>query len=64
MQNFLKDILHLDRTWKGTDHAASLEPDGLRKLNRDFKSVSNALKLKPSDIVDIEEVQREKLKKI
>ena len=23
----------LDRTWKGTDHAASLEPDGLRKLH-------------------------------
>ena len=22
----------LDRTWKGTDHAASLEPDGLRRL--------------------------------
>ena len=22
----------LDRTWKGTDHAASLEPDGVRKL--------------------------------
>lgn len=24
----------LDRTWKGTDHAASLEPDGKRKLKR------------------------------
>ncbi|OGL47305.1 MAG: N-acetylneuraminate synthase, partial [Candidatus Schekmanbacteria bacterium RBG_16_38_10] len=24
----------LDRTWKGTDHAASLEPDGLRRLVR------------------------------
>ena len=26
----------LDRTWKGTDHAASLEPDGLRRLCRDI----------------------------
>ena len=26
----------LDRTWKGTDHAASLEPDGVRKLVRNL----------------------------
>ncbi|MGH8517712.1 MAG: N-acetylneuraminate synthase family protein, partial [Panacagrimonas sp.] len=32
----------LDRTWKGTDHAASLEPDGLRKLVRDVRAVSTA----------------------
>ncbi len=60
---FFERHFTLDRTWKGTDHAASLEPDGLRKLNRDLKSVAEALKLKPSDIIDIEEVQREKLKK-
>ena len=24
----------LDRTWKGTDHAASLEPDGVRKTGK------------------------------
>ena len=30
----------LDRTWKGTDHAASLEPEGLRRLNRDIKTVA------------------------
>ena len=63
MQNFLKDILH-DRTWKGTDHAASLEPDGLRKLSRDLKSVSNALKFKPSEILDIENIQRKNLKNL
>ena len=27
-----------DRTWKGTDHAASLEPAGLPKLCRDLKA--------------------------
>ena len=53
----------LDRTWKGTDHAASLEPDGLRKLCRDLKSVSKSLRHKPSEILDIEDIQRKKLKK-
>lgn len=53
----------LDRTWKGTDHAASLEPDGLRKLCRDIGSVSKALKFKPSQILPVEEVQRNKLKR-
>nr|WP_319998273.1 N-acetylneuraminate synthase family protein [uncultured Draconibacterium sp.] len=53
----------LDRTWKGTDHAASLEPDGMRRLARDCRAVSRALTYKESDILDIEEVQRRKLKK-
>ena len=52
----------LDRTWKGTDHAASLEPDGLRRLTRDLKAVNKALAYKSEDILDIEKVQREKLK--
>lgn len=52
----------LDRTSKGTDHAASLEPDGLRRLCRDLKATARALQPKPSDIVGIEEPQREKLK--
>ncbi len=52
----------LDRTWKGTDHAASLEPDGLRRLCRDARAVSKALAYKSSDILDVEKVQREKLK--
>lgn len=52
----------LDRTWKGTDHAASLEPAGVRKLVRDLKAVHKALTFKKTDILAIEEVQREKLK--
>lgn len=51
-----------DRTWKGTDHAASLEPNGLRKLVRDLNSTYLALKYKPSEILEIEDVQRKKLK--
>ena len=53
----------LDRTWKGTDHAASLEPDGVRKLARDCRAVAKALTYKREDILDIEKVQRNKLKK-
>lgn len=52
----------LDRTWKGTDHAASLEPDGVRKLARDCRAVYKALQYKNNDILDIEQVQRDKLK--
>jgi N-acetylneuraminate synthase len=52
----------IDRTWKGTDHAASLEPMGLRKLARDLHAVHKALTYKSRDILPIEQVQRDKLK--
>lgn len=52
----------LDRTWKGTDHAASLEPDGVRKLVRNLHAVHDALSYKEQEILPIEAVQREKLK--
>lgn len=52
----------LDRTWKGTDHAASLEPEGLRKLKRDLQATYLALHYKEKEILDVETVQREKLK--
>ena len=54
----------LNRTWKGTDHAASLEPQGIQKLARDLRNVNLALTAKSKDILDIEEVQRKKLKHI
>lgn len=52
----------LDRTWKGTDHAASLEPDGIRKLVRNLNQTYEALKYKETEILPIEQVQRDKLK--
>ncbi|ADK83337.1 N-acetylneuraminate synthase family protein [Sediminispirochaeta smaragdinae] len=52
----------LDRTWKGTDHAASLEPQGLRKLCRDLRNVEKSLTYKKAEILDIEKEQRKKLK--
>jgi sialic acid synthase len=51
-----------DRTWKGTDHAASLEPQGLQKLVRDLTATFKALHYKDSEILSIEQVQRDKLK--
>ena len=52
----------LDRTWKGTDHAASLEPDGLRRLQRNLVQAGEALASRPQEILPIEEPQRAKLK--
>ena len=52
----------LDRTWKGTDHAASLEPDGVRKLVRNLNAVYTSLTYKAEEILPIEQEQREKLK--
>jgi len=52
----------LNRTWKGTDHAASLEKDGVRRLKRDLNSTYESLTYKKEEILDIEKVQRDKLK--
>jgi N-acetylneuraminate synthase len=60
--NIIERHYTLDRTWKGTDHAASLEPIGLRKLSRDLSAVHSALTFKSTDILPIEQVQRDKLK--
>lgn len=60
---FIERHYTLDRTWKGTDQAASLEPDGVRKLARDCRAVAKALTYKEKDVLDIEMVQRNKLKK-
>ena len=52
----------LDRTWKGTDHAASLEPDGLRRLVRNLNATKMSLTYKKDEILPVEMVQRKKLK--
>jgi sialic acid synthase len=59
---FIERHFTLDRTWKGTDHAASLEPDGMRRLQRDLTNVAQALQSRTVEILPIEEPQREKLK--
>jgi len=52
----------LDRTWKGTDHAASLEPEGVRKLKRNLMAAYEALHYKDKEVLEIEATQRDKLK--
>ena len=60
--NIVERHYTLNRTWKGTDHAASLEPDGIRRLARNLEAAYDALHYKTSEILPIEQVQREKLK--
>ena len=60
--NVIERHYTLDRTWKGTDHAASLEPDGIRKLKRNLVQIKKALTEKSVEILPIEQVQRDKLK--
>ncbi len=60
--NIIERHYTLNRTWKGTDHAASLEPDGIRRLARNLNAVYCSLNVKSSEILPIEQVQRDKLK--
>lgn len=60
--DYIERHFTLNRTFKGTDHAASLEPDGLRKLKRNTDATYDAMTYKPKEIVDIEVPQRKKLK--
>lgn len=54
----------LDRSWKGTDHAASLEPEELKKLVVDLRNVQKSLAYRNTNILDEERFQRKKLKKV
>lgn len=51
-----------DRAWKGTDHAASLEPPGMSKLCRDLHETFSSMTMKESEILPVETAQRKKLK--
>jgi len=51
-----------DRSWKGTDHNASLDCDGMKKLTHALNEAYESLQYKKIDILPIEQVQRDKLK--
>ena len=51
----------LDRTAKGTDNAASLEPSGLQRVCRDLKAISKSLQHKGLTITRDEALNRSKL---
>ena len=59
--NYIERHFTLDRTWKGTDHAASLEPSGLTKLVRDLKNTFKTMHEK-KELSKSELNQRKKLK--
>jgi len=54
----------LDRTSKGTDHAASLEPEGMRKLVRDLDAVNKAMRRNGADFVEVETEAKKKLQRV
>lgn len=53
----------LNHAWKGTDHAYSLQPEGLRKQIRDLKRVDISLGNANKVILDFEKEAREKMGK-
>lgn len=61
--DYIERHFTLDRSWKGTDHSASLEPDGLRRLVRDSKVMKKCLTYKNQEILPVEMQQREKFGK-
>jgi sialic acid synthase len=60
--NYIERHFTLDRTWKGTDHSASLEPDGIRRLKRNLEETHKALMFKSKSILEVEKNSRKKLK--
>lgn len=52
----------LSRVWKGTDHAASLEPHGLECLVRDVRAVEDAMGEAKIQVLACEEGPRRKLR--
>ena len=53
----------LDRTMKGTDHIASLEPEGLRRVVKAVRSVERAMGSPEKRVLDCELPAREKFRK-
>lgn len=61
--SYIERHFTLDRTWKGTDHAASLEPAGLTKLVRDLENTAKTMHEK-KEMSKSELIQRKKLKTV
>ena len=53
----------LDRSWKGTDHAFSLEPQGLEKLIRNLKRIPLILGSSEKKLLPVEEAPLKKMYK-
>ena len=51
---FIERSFTLDRTQNGSDHAASLEPGGMRRLSYNLAEVGESLTWKSKEIFNIE----------
>jgi len=61
---FVERHITLDRSMWGTDHSASLEPEGLKKLVRDIRIVELALGDGKKKVYDSEIPIRTKLRRV
>jgi sialic acid synthase len=52
--DYLERHFTLDRASKGTDHAASLEPEGMRKVAKYIADTKKALTYKQPEVLDCE----------
>lgn len=52
--NYLERHFTLNRAWKGTDHAASMEADGLRRICKYIRDIQTAMTYKEQDILECE----------
>ena len=59
---YVERHITLDRTMWGTDQAASVEPQGLRKLVKDIRAVERALGDGVKKVYDSEIPSRDKLR--
>jgi len=59
---YIEKHITLARADKGTDHACSLEPDALKKLVRNIRSIEHAMRHKDLPEDAIEEIQRMRAK--
>lgn len=61
---YLERHFTFDKSWKGTDHIASLEPHEFYELKENLLKIKQACKMKPVDVLECEMEQRRKLKKV
>jgi N-acetylneuraminate synthase len=61
---FIERHITLDRSMWGTDHSASLEPEGLKKLVRDIRIIELALGDGKKKVYDSEISIRAKLRRV
>ncbi len=61
--SYIERHFTLNKKWKGTDHIASLEPKELKRLAELIQVSGKVLEFKTSEILPVEEIQRNKLKR-